>query len=73
MLLLVPLTGRDAIGLLHSATIDEVTPYHVEEYIRNRQVYEILDAAIMTEAQGTGMEQQLQAMLQLALMCIGVP
>ncbi|XP_042964522.1 non-functional pseudokinase ZED1-like [Carya illinoinensis] len=67
MLLLVLLTGRDAINLLHLATIDEEdTHYHVEEYMRNRQVNEILDAAIMTEAAGTGMEQ-LQAVLQLAL------
>ncbi|KAF5444773.1 hypothetical protein F2P56_033878 [Juglans regia] len=72
MLLLVLLTGRDAIDLLHSATIDEEdTHYHVEEYMRNRQVNEILDAAIMAKAGGTDMEQ-LQAVLQLALMCVGV-
>ncbi|XP_040998977.1 non-functional pseudokinase ZED1-like [Juglans microcarpa x Juglans regia] len=72
MLLLVLLTGRDAIDLLHSATIDEEdTHYHVEEYMRHRQVNEILDAAIMAKAGGTDMEQ-LQAVLQLALMCVGV-
>jgi serine/threonine protein kinase len=65
MVLLEILTGQRSVDN-NRENEDRALVYHVRNYALN----EIVDPAILEEEGGVGLEQQLQAMWQLALTCI---